>query len=56
MKSVYHLHLTDEQIEGAKIALLPGDPARVEKIARSAPSHTVRAWLKQSRALHDGLR
>jgi uridine phosphorylase len=37
MKSVYHLHLTDEQIEGAKIALLPGDPARVEKIARSAP-------------------
>jgi uridine phosphorylase len=37
MKSVYHLHLTDEQIEGAKIALLPGDPARVEKIARTAP-------------------
>jgi uridine phosphorylase len=37
MKSVYHLHLTDKQIEGAKIALLPGDPARVEKIARTAP-------------------
>lgn len=36
MKSVYHLHLTDEQIEGAQIALLPGDPARVEKIAQTA--------------------
>lgn len=37
MKSVYHLHLTEDQIEGAKIALLPGDPARVEKIAKTAP-------------------
>jgi uridine phosphorylase len=37
MKSVYHLKLTDEQIEGARIALLPGDPGRVEKIARTVP-------------------
>lgn len=42
MKSVYHLHLTDEQIEGAKLALLPGDPARVEKIARTAPLERAR--------------
>ncbi len=42
MKSVYHLHLTDEQIEGAKIALLPGDPARVEKIAKTAPLERAR--------------
>lgn len=42
MKSVYHLHLTDDQIEGAKIALLPGDPARVEKIARTAPLEQAR--------------
>lgn len=37
MKSVYHLSLTEEQIQGAQIALLPGDPARVEKIAIAAP-------------------
>ncbi|MCS6903573.1 MAG: uridine phosphorylase, partial [Candidatus Bipolaricaulota bacterium] len=29
-----HLDLTKEQIQGARIALLPGDPARVEKIAQ----------------------
>jgi uridine phosphorylase len=37
VKSVYHLSLTEEQIQGAQIALLPGDPARVEKIAIAAP-------------------
>lgn len=42
MKSVYHLHLTDKQIEGAKIALLPGDPARVEKIAKTMPLERAR--------------
>ncbi|MCS6937422.1 MAG: uridine phosphorylase [Candidatus Bipolaricaulota bacterium] len=34
MRHVYHLDLTEEQIQGARIALLPGDPARVEKIAQ----------------------
>lgn len=33
MRHVYHLDLTEEQAQGAQIALLPGDPARVEKIA-----------------------
>ena len=36
-KSVYHLDLTDGTIEGARIALLPGDPGRVEAIARTPP-------------------
>ena len=31
---VYHLALSKEQLQGAKIALLPGDPARVPLIAR----------------------
>lgn len=31
---VYHLNITKKDIKGAKIALLPGDPARVPKIAK----------------------
>lgn len=34
---VYHLALTDDQIEGARIALMPGDPARVPAIAGAFP-------------------
>jgi uridine phosphorylase len=34
---VYHLALTRSAIEGATLALLPGDPGRVESIARSSP-------------------
>ena len=30
----YHIGLSREDVEGAEIALLPGDPGRVEKIAR----------------------
>ncbi len=33
MANVYHLDLNRKKIEGARIALLPGDPARVETIA-----------------------
>lgn len=33
MERVYHLDLDGESVEGAECALLPGDPARVEKIA-----------------------
>lgn len=33
MPRVYHLSLSEQEILGAQIALLPGDPARVEKIA-----------------------
>ena len=35
MSRVYHLDLDREGIEGARYAFLPGDPGRVERIARS---------------------
>jgi len=37
MSGVYHLSLSEREIRGAQIALLPGDPARVEKIATTPP-------------------
>lgn len=37
MQTVYHLNLNASQIEGAKIAIMPGDPARVETIAQTPP-------------------
>lgn len=37
MPSVYHLSVSKTEIRGAQIALLPGDPARVEKIATAQP-------------------
>jgi uridine phosphorylase len=36
-RTVYHLALTRADLQGATVALLPGDPGRVEPIARSAP-------------------
>jgi uridine phosphorylase len=36
-RSVYHLALTTSMLEGATVALLPGDPGRVEGLARHAP-------------------
>jgi uridine phosphorylase len=36
-RSVYHLALSTSMLEGATVALLPGDPDRVEAIARTAP-------------------
>ena len=36
-RTVYHLALDDTTIEGATLALLPGDPGRVEALAQSAP-------------------
>lgn len=36
-RSVYHLDLTDQSIEGARVALVPGDPGRVEGIATTPP-------------------
>ena len=33
MSDVFHLGLTRDQLQGASIAILPGDPARVPKIA-----------------------
>ena len=34
-RSVYHLALSTSMLEGATLALLPGDPGRVEALARS---------------------
>jgi uridine phosphorylase len=34
METVYHLKLTRKMLEGARFALLPGDPQRVKKIAQ----------------------
>ena len=42
MKSVYHLALDEEKVAGARVAVLPGDPKRVEKIASAAPLAAVR--------------
>lgn len=33
-EKMYHIGLSKEDIEGATIAIMPGDPARVEKIAQ----------------------
>ncbi len=41
-KSVYHLDLDDTIIEGATLALLPGDPGRVPDIAATAPIERAR--------------
>jgi uridine phosphorylase len=41
-RSVYHLALRRGLLEGARLALLPGDPGRVEHIARSAPLERAR--------------
>ena len=54
MKGVYHLKLTKKSIEGARIALLPGDPGRVPLIASSvnkinareiAQNREFRSWI-----------
>lgn len=34
MSDVFHLGLTKADLDGAKIAIVPGDPARVERIAK----------------------
>lgn len=34
MSDVFHLDLARDQLQGATVAILPGDPGRVEKIAR----------------------
>lgn len=54
-KEVYHLALTQERIEGARYAFLPGDPGRVSHIASAfdpaarevAAKREYRSWLGQ---------
>ncbi len=37
-EAVFHLGVTKADLDGARIAILPGDPARVEKIAQTMDS------------------
>lgn len=34
MSDVFHLNLTKAQLKGATLAIVPGDPARSERIAK----------------------
>ena len=35
MSDVFHLNLTKAQLKGATLAIVPGDPARSERIAKN---------------------
>ncbi len=37
LRTVYHLDIDSDRIEGATVALLPGDPGRVQALALTAP-------------------
>jgi uridine phosphorylase len=37
LRTVYHLNIDSDQIDGASVALLPGDPGRVQALALTAP-------------------
>lgn len=41
-REVYHLALNETLLEGTTVALLPGDPKRVEKIAKTPPFEKAR--------------
>lgn len=43
---MFHLHVSKDDLEGAEIAILPGDPGRVERIARSFKNPS---FLRQNR-------
>jgi len=50
MADVFHLHLTKDQLAGARIALLPGDPGRVPRIAEALPGERQElAWQREFR-------
>jgi uridine phosphorylase len=40
MTPVFHLGLTDDVLQGAQVAIVPGDPARVERIAATMDDPT----------------
>jgi uridine phosphorylase len=40
MADVFHLELTESQLQGARLAIVPGDPGRVERIATAADRAT----------------
>jgi uridine phosphorylase len=43
MATVFHLGLTQEMLRGAQLAIVPGDPARVERIASTMERPTLLA-------------
>jgi uridine phosphorylase len=50
MADVFHLGLTRDQLAGARIALLPGDPGRVQRIAEALPGERQElAWQREFR-------
>ena len=42
VRTVYHLNIDSDMIEGATVALLPGDPGRVEALASTPPFERAR--------------
>jgi uridine phosphorylase len=42
VRTVYHLNIDSDQIEGATVALLPGDPGRVPGLAQTDPLERAR--------------
>ncbi len=51
MAAVYHLDLTPETIQGAKYVLLPGDPARVPRLAAAFDAEAGEiAWRREYRS------
>jgi uridine phosphorylase len=42
VRTVYHLNIDADQVEGATVALLPGDPGRVPGLAQTAPLERAR--------------
>lgn len=51
MSDVFHLNLTKAQLKGATLAIVPGDPARSERIAKQLDNPE---FLTSTRELHRG--
>ncbi|MBV7388615.1 uridine phosphorylase [Pasteurellaceae bacterium TAE3-ERU1] len=47
MADVFHLGLTKADLQGAKVAIVPGDPARVERIAQKMDNPTFLASTRE---------
>ncbi|MBE2896091.1 uridine phosphorylase [Pasteurellaceae bacterium HPA106] len=47
MADVFHLGLTKADLKGAKVAIVPGDPARVERIAQKMDNPTFLASTRE---------
>lgn len=47
MSDVFHLGLTKNDLQGATLAILPGDPNRVQKIAKLMDNRVYLALLRE---------